>query len=154
MYNKIQDLIYKTTGIDLGVDEPEADINARIAVASLLFVTASSDGSVDSQEVTKMVQALCERYSINTMAALDLINQAEGNLTLHGGSLKLLAELNARLSHKQKEDLILMLLDVIAADGEKEATELAMLDRTVVSLGISDKQVAKIYERYFARRRP
>ena len=153
MANKLQDLIYATTGIELGPGNEPVDINAQIAVASLLAVAASSDGSIDGKETVKMVEALCGRFSITSTVALDFVTRAIDDQLVQRDPSQLFDELNQRLTLKQKEELILMLLEVIAADGEKDAGEMAVLDRTVSALNISDNRLAKIYQRYFESRR-
>lgn len=152
MYSKLQQLIYASTGIDIGGDNAPVDINAQIAVASLLVVAASSDGTIDSAEIVKMTEALCRRYSLSSVVALDLVSRAIDEQSV-GDATALFSELNERLSKKQKEDLVLMLLEVIAADGEKESSEMALLDRAVSALNISGRQLDKIYQRYFDARR-
>ncbi len=153
MYNKLQHLIYETTGIDLGGENAPVDINAQIAVASLLVVAANSDGSIDGKETVKMVEALCRRYSMTPVVALDLVSRAIEAQSMGDDSPALFDELNERLTKKQKEELILMLLEVIAADGEKKAKEMAVLDRAVAALGISSNRLDKIYDRYFEAKR-
>ena len=153
MYNKLQELIYATTGIELGGDNAPVDINAQIAVASLLVVAANSDGSIDSKETIRMVEALCSRYSTPPVVALDLVSRAIEAQSTTADSPALFAELNDLLTTKQKEELVLMLLEAIAADGEKAASEMAVLDRAVSALGISSDRLGKIYQRYFDARR-
>ena len=153
MSNKLLDLIYTTTGIDLGSGDSPVDINAQIAVASLLAVAANSDGSIDSKETVKMVEAMCTRFSLTPTMARDLITRAIDDQPDRNDSSKLYEVLNERLSIQQKEELILMLLEVIAADGEKEFGEMTLLDQAVAALDISDRRLSKIYDRYFENRR-
>ena len=153
MSNKLLDLIYTTTGIDLGSGDSPVDINAQIAVASLLAVAANSDGSIDSKETVKMVEAMCTRFSLTPTMARDLITRAIDDQPDRNDSSKLYEVLNERLSIQQKEELILMLLEVIAADGEKEYGEMTLLDQAVAALDISDSRLSKIYDRYFENRR-
>lgn len=153
MSNKIKDLIYATTGIDLSSGDAPVDLNAQIAVASLMVVAANSDGSIDGKETVKMVEALCSRFSMTPTVALDLITRAIDDQLVQSDPSKLFDELNHHLQLKQKEELVLMLLEVISADGEKDASELSVLDRTVSALQISEKQLSRIYQRYFEGRR-
>ena len=79
MSNKIKDLIYATTGIDLSSGDAPVDLNAQIAVASLMVVAANSDGSIDSKETVKMVEALCSRFSMtSTVAQTGTARYADG----------------------------------------------------------------------------
>jgi len=150
---KLKDLVYAATGVDLDFDKVSTDINAQLAIASLLAVAANSDGSIDSAETLKMVGVLRRRFELTSAVALDLVARAIDDLSVGDASRQLFDELNERLSLKQKEDLLLMVLEVIAADGKKEAREMALLDRTVTALNISDRQLSTIYDRYFETRR-
>jgi len=150
---KLKDLVYAITGVDLDFDRISTDINAQMAIASLLAVAANSDGSIDIVETQKMTNMLRRRFDLTSGVALDLVTRAIDDLSAGDASSRLFDELNERLTLKQKDDLLLMVLEVIAADGEKEAREMALLDQTVVALNISDRQLAKIYDRYFEARR-
>ena len=46
-----------------------------------------------------------------------------------------------------------MLLEVISADGVKEAEEMDILARTVDALGVPDRNLRRAYTRYFDARR-
>jgi uncharacterized tellurite resistance protein B-like protein len=153
MYSKLQELIFAATGIELGGGNEPVDINAQIAVASLLVAAAKSDGSIDEEETARMAQSLCRRFSITPIVADDLINRAIHAQDTGDDAATLYAELNKRLTSKHKEELILMLLEVIAADGEKKADELTLLDGAVSALKVSSKQLDEIYQRYFDARR-
>ena len=153
MAGKLKDLVYAMTGFDLDFDKVSTDINAQIATASLLAVAANSDGSIDSAETEKMVGVLRKRFELTSTVALDLVTRAIDELSAGDASRRLFEELNERLTLKQKDDLLLMILEVIAADGEKEAREMALLDQTVTALNISDRQLSNIYDRYFEARR-
>jgi uncharacterized tellurite resistance protein B-like protein len=87
------------------------------------------------------------------VVALDLVSRAIDAQSMGADSPALFDELNERLTKRQKEELILMLLEVIAADGEKEASEMAVLDRAVSALRISGDRLDNIYQRYFDARR-
>ena len=153
MARKLKDLVYAMTGVDLDFDKVSTDINAQIAIASLLAVAANSDGSIDSAETDKMVGVLRRRFELTSTVALDLVKRAIDELSAGDTSHQLFDELNERLTLKQKDDLLLMILEVIAADGEKEAREMALLDQTITALNISDRQLSNIYNRYFEARR-
>lgn len=153
MSRKIKDLIYATTGIDLDPDTLSADVNAQMAITSLLGVAANSDGSIDSNEAVKMVEVLCRHFSLPPLIALDTVTRALDRLARQSAAPELLDELNDRLTMKQKEDVVLMLLEVIAADGEKHRREIAVLEQTVAALKIPAKRLDNVYCRYFQGRR-
>jgi hypothetical protein len=57
--------------------------------------------------------------------------------------------INQKLTLAQKEDLMLMVLHVIAADSRKDAGEMMLLAAVVEGLRMPDRRMDKVYERYF-----
>lgn len=153
MSKRIKDLIYAATGIDLNVDALATDLNAQMAVASLLAVAANSDGSIDSTETAKMVEVLCKRFPISPINALDIVTRALDDLARREPSSRLLDELDEMMSLKQKEDVLLMLLEVVAADGIKQGEEMKVVHDSAAALRIGDDRLAKVYARYFDGRK-
>ena len=60
--------------------------------------------------------------------------------------------LREEMSSSQKEELAYMVLEVIAADKRKEASEMALLAKLIDGLGISDASMERAYARYFRDR--
>ena len=152
MSNRIKNLIYATTGIDLDPGSISDDVNTQYAITSLLAVAANSDGSVDSRETSRMIEVLMQRFDLSAINALDFVTRALDDLAAQQSSAALIHDLNRTLSLRQKEDCIVMLLEVIAADGEKQAREMKLLNQTLEALDIPDKMVAGIFQKYYAGR--
>lgn len=150
---KLLDLIYNTTGITLGPDEFPATRDAENAVALALALTALSDGSVSTEEAERLVVILRKRFALEAGTALALITRTIHGLSENREISSLLLELNTILSARNKEALIVMLLEVIAADGRKEAEEMQLLANFVYGLGVSGKSMDRAYEQYFRSRR-
>ena len=129
------------------------DINAQMAIASLLAIAANRDGSVDSNETVAMVEVLRRRFGLTSLVALDLVTRALDDAAVSVSPTPVFEQLNDRLKAAEKQDVILMLLDVIAADGEKDKQELSLIYETAGALSISDAMLAKVFKRYFKARR-
>lgn len=118
-------------------------------IASVLVVFAKSDGGISPEENLRMVQLLRQRHGLQPGAALELITRLAGTSIAHNDFERLLESANQEFSVAEKEELVLMVLKVIAADREKDADEMKLLSTLVEGLHISDKVMASVYERYF-----
>lgn len=135
-------------GSDGGTD---ADIRAD--VATLLALAAKSDGIVSTGETERVVVILRRGFGLQAGTALALMTKALHDLPDAEQTASLLAGLGGAMRMRQKEDVVVMLLEVISADGIKEASEMALLADTVTALGIPDANLQRAYRRYFDARR-
>ena len=149
---KMVDLVYAKTGMNLARDDGSTDRDFQCAVAALLALVAKSDGSVATDEVERIVIILRKKFQLAAGDALELITSAFHHLPEHDGAGELFSDLNEILSLNQKEDLAVEMLEVISADGRKEAGEIKMLAQAVFSLGIPNKIMNRAYDRYFQTR--
>lgn len=151
MARSIKDLISAVTGVELA--PAHVDVNTQLAVAGLMAVAALSDGSIDPRETERMVLALKRHYDLTNSTALDFVTRAISAAPEREVAAELISRLNKDLSHKQKQECLVMLLEVIAADGEKEARELKVLNDTIEALRIPDRYVTAAFAEYHASRR-
>lgn len=91
-------------------------------------------------------------FAIKESEALQLVVRALDDAPDAKGISALLQNLQHALDKKQKENLIVMLLEVVAADGVKDAREISVLDKAITGLKISDKSMDRAYRSYFAQR--
>ncbi len=122
-------------------------------VACLLAMAASSDGSIDTQESERLVTAMQHGFAVKSDAALKLVVRALDDVKQHPDVSSLLRKLQRALDKNQKETLVVMLLEVIAADNMKDAREIKLLDSAMTGLKISDQTMDRAYRRYFAQRK-
>ena len=149
---KLVDIVYAKTGMSLSRDDGNADRDFQFAVATLLTLVAQSDGSVSTEEVERIVVILRKKFQLDAGSALELMTSAFSDLPEPDGGSEIFAELDEILSLEQKEDLAVELLEVISADGRKEAGEMTMLAQTVFGLGIPNSVMSRAYDRYFQTR--
>lgn len=121
-------------------------------VACLLAMAANSDGSIATQETERLVTAMQRGFSVKSDAALKLVVSALDDVKQHPDVVSLLKKLHRALDKDQKETLVVVLLEVIAADDVKDAREIKLLDNAMTGLKISDKTMDRAYRRYFAQR--
>ena len=149
---KLVDIVYAKTGLSLSPGDKNADRSFQFAVATLLALIAHSDGSVSTEEVERIVVILRKKFQLEAGTALELMTSAFHDLPGRRGAKDLFAELNQVLNLEQKEDLAVEMLEVIAADGQKEAGEMRILAQTVFNLGIPNNVMSRAYDRYFRTR--
>jgi uncharacterized tellurite resistance protein B-like protein len=150
---RLKDLIYAKTGIDIAIDRLVSDPDRQILVASFLTLVAKSDGGISPQEMTRMVELLRERFRLQPGEALNMVTRAADEVAEAASLDELLDSVNDELALPDKEELLLMLLQVISADNEKDAAEMKFLAAVVDGLQIPDKIMEKVYGRYFEGRR-
>lgn len=153
MAMSITDLIYAKTGIAVDLPSLVNDPDARRLVASLMALVASSDGDMSPYEIARMVEMLRERFHLKTGEALDLVTRATEELVEYSRTDELLEEVNRELALPHKEDLMLMVLGVIAADSQKAAEEIKLLAALIDGLNMPDNIMEKVYTRYFRNRK-
>jgi uncharacterized tellurite resistance protein B-like protein len=146
------DLIYSKTGVRIGTDNFVGDNDAQTLIASLLALVAKSDGGISPDESLRMVELLRSRFRLRSGEALHMVTHAAHELATHDNLDEILVAVNDELTLAQKEDLMLMVLSVIAADKQKDAGEIDLLAALIEGLRIPDNVMNKVYERYFEDR--
>ena len=86
--------------------------------------------------------------------SLELITRAMTEMIEKPELGSLLTDLAPTLSDTDKEDMALMALKVIAADGRREFAEMEQFNRAMEAAGISPEIVHKAFDRYFAETMP
>ena len=150
---KLTDLIYAKTGFTFDLPNLAADLDAQDLIASMITLVAKSDGGISPDETVRMVELLRQRFPLDPGEALNLVTRAADELSADSHLDEILAEINDTLALPHKEELMLMVLQVISADNKKDAGEMNLLAALIEGLKIPDKIMSDIYERYFAERK-
>jgi uncharacterized tellurite resistance protein B-like protein len=121
----------------------------RFLVAALLDHVARGDGSVCDAEAKAMISLVANHFGLDTSAAQHKFNHA---LALYSSSLDL-AAVGALLSEiliaAEREEVLVMLLQVIAADGRQGGDELEALDQVAAALSVTSEEKHAAFSRYF-----
>ena len=153
MSMKLKDLIYAKTGIAIDPGSLASDPNGQTLIASLMALVAKSDGGVSPDEITRMVELLRDRFGLQPGEALNMITRATDEVADTINLDELLRSVNDDLALQHKEELLLMLLHVIAADDQKDVAEMKFLSAVVEGLKVPEKVMANVYARYFDERK-
>ena len=129
----------------------EAFFDPRYLVAALLHHVADGDGVVCEAETREMIDLVAAHFQLGKSRAEQKFTQA---MALYSANLdldKVGEVLQSILSPAEREEVMLMLLHVIAADGRQGSEELAALDEVAQCLSISADEKHAAFSRYFDR---
>ena len=118
-------------------------------VAVLLVAVARSDGDIAPSETDKMLQLVGDYFHLRSSTSLDLLTRAMKNLTVDPGLPQLLRGWSSDLTLSDKEDIAVMMLKVVDADGKRDVQEMAMMHRAAKIIEISPESVHIAFNRVF-----
>lgn len=133
-----------------GVEE----YDSKFLVAALLIYVARGSGQIEPEESAQIIELIEERFHMQGAESLELITRAMTEMIEKPELGPLLTDLAPTLSDTDKEDMALMALKVIAADGRREFAEMEQFNRAMEAAGISPEIVHKAFDRYFAETMP
>ena len=128
--------------------------DSKFLVAALLVFIAKGSGRIEPEESAKMIDLIEEHFKLQGAESLELLTRAMAELAEKPELAELLAELGKKLTESEKEDIAVMALKVIAADGRREIAEMEQFNRAVEAVGISQETVHRAFDRYFAETNP
>jgi len=126
----------------------------RFLVAALLIYVARGKGSIEPEESATMIELIQSHFGLEGSASLELISRAMSELAEKPELTTHLVKLGNTLNEYEKEDIALMALKVIAADGRREASEIEQFNDAVDALGMSRETVHRAFDRYFSETMP
>lgn len=128
--------------------------DSKFLVAALLIFVAQGSGSIEPEESAKMIDLIEQHFKMEGAESLALLTRAMSELAEKPELGEHLAKLGATLSDQQKEDIAVMALKVIAADGRREYAEMENFSRAVEAVGVSPEVVHRAFDRYFSETMP
>ena len=123
--------------------------DSQYLVAALLISVAKGDGHISEVETAKMLQLVGDHFQLKSSESLELLTRAMANLAENPDLTSLLKELSSVLTSADKEDVAVMLLKVVAADGRQDAEEMDMLSQAAEIIDISSESMHRAFDRYF-----
>lgn len=131
-------------------DDIEDEYDERFLVAVLLVFVARGDGTISDRETEKMLTLVGEHFDLPSGATLALLTRATEALSDDPDLPERLRDLAPLLAASEKEDVAVMLLNVAAADGRKDAAEMELLQKAGEVLGITPEGMHRAFDRYFS----
>ncbi|MCH7852911.1 MAG: TerB family tellurite resistance protein [Proteobacteria bacterium] len=127
--------------------------DSRFFIAVLLVCVAQGDGTISEKETQKMLQLVGEHFNLESAESLALIMRAMTNLADNPDLNNILRQLSTVLDDQEKEDVAIMLLKVVAADGKADVDEMEMVSTAGEIINITPEIMHKAFDRYFAETR-
>lgn len=152
--NEILDSRLEGSTLIIVTDEGEVRYDSKFLVAALLVFIARGSGKIEPEESAKMIDLIEDHFSLKSPESLELITYAMSEMAEKPALATLLKDLGPTLSDDDKEDIALMGLKVVAADGRRAVAELEQFNRAMAAAGISPDIVHRAFDRYFAETMP
>jgi len=128
--------------------------DSQFLVAALLIFVAQGSGAIEPEESAKMIDLIEQHFHLQGAESLELLTRAMSELAEKPELTQELAKLGQTLSDADKEDIAVMALKVVAADGRREVAEMEKFNQAVEAIGISPATVHRAFDRYFAETMP
>ena len=128
--------------------------DSQFLVAALLIFVARGSGTIEPEESAKMIDLIEEHFQLQGAESLELLTRAMSEMAEKPELGQVLIELGSTLSDGDKEDIAVMALKVVAADGRREVAEMEKFNQAVEAIGISPQIVHRAFDRYFAETMP
>lgn len=130
------------------------EYDSKFLVAAMLIFIAQGSGTIEPEESAKMIDLIEEHFKLQGAESLELLTRAISEMSEKPELRQVLADLAPTLSDDDKEDIAVMALKVIAADGRREVAEMEKFNQAVEAVGISPEIVHRAFDRYFAETQP
>ena len=128
--------------------------DSRFLVTALLIYIARGSGTIEPEESAKMIDLIEEHFHMEGSESLELLTRAMSEMAENPELGQALVDLAPTLSEQDKEDIALLSLKVIAADGRRDVREMEKFNEAVGALGISPDAVHRAFDRYFSETMP
>ena len=128
--------------------------DSKFLVAAILITVARANGRIEQEESSLIIDLIEEHFHLQGAESLELITRALEETADKPSLVNLLMDLAPTLPEAEKEEIALMGLKVVAADGRRDVTEMEQYNVTMSSLGISPDIVHRAFDRYFEQTMP
>jgi len=128
--------------------------DSKFLVAAMLIYIARGSGAIEPEESAKMIDLLGQHFALQGAESLELLRMAIREMAENPELGPALIELAPSLTDGDKEDIALMALKVIAADGQRHIGEMEKFNEAVEAIGIAPDTVHRAFDRYFSETMP
>jgi len=128
--------------------------DSKFLVAAMLIFISRGSGTIEPEESAKMIDLIGEHFALQGAESLELLRRAIREMAENPDLGQALIGLAPTLTEGDKEEIALMALKVIAADGRRHVGEMEKFNQAVEAIGISPETVHRAFDRYFAETMP
>lgn len=154
MSNEILNSRLEGTKLIIETTEGMQSYDSQFLVAALLVFVAKGSGQIEPEESAKMIELIEDHFHLQGAESLELITTAMTEMADQPTLAALLTDLGPTLSEGDKEDIALMGLKVVAADGTRQFEEMEQFNKAMEAIGIAPDVVHRAFDRYFAETMP
>ena len=154
MKEEIKSSRLEGTNLVIETDSGTETYDSQFLVAALLVFIARGSGTIEPEETAEMLELIQSQFHLQGAESLELLTRAMSELAEKPELGSLLTELGQTLSDSDKEDIAIMALKVIAADGRRQVAEMEKFNLVVEAVGMSPEVVHRAFDRYFAETMP
>lgn len=154
MNNEIKSSRLEGTTLIVETSTGTETYDSQFLVAALLVFIARGGGAIAPEESAKMLELTESHFHLHGSESLELLMRAMSELADKPELGALLTELGQTLADSDKEEIALMALKVIAADGRRHSEELEKFNLVVEAIGTPAEVVHRAFDRYFAETVP
>jgi len=154
MSNEILSSKLEGTKLIIETSDGTKTYDSKFLVAALLVFVARGSGRIEPEESAKMIELIEDHFHLQGAESLELITTTMSEMADKPSLVTLLTDLGPTLSDGDKEDIAVMGLKVVAADGQRDVAEMEQFNRAVTAIGISPEIVHRAFDRYFAETMP
>ena len=140
---------FEGTSFVVETDDRIKIYDAQFLVAALCVYVAESDGTISEEETEEMLSQVGSHFHLESAESLSLLTHAMSEIAENPNLTRILKKLATSLSPEEKEEIALMLLKVVAADGRKKAEEMEALAHAAEIIDIEPDVVHRAFDRYF-----
>ena len=134
--------------VDSGDNSESYD--CQFLVAALLVYSAKADGVITPEETDRMLQQISDHFELRSAESLELLRRAMSEIAETPDLEGILRDLGENISAQDREDIALMMVRVIGADGKSDAAELEGMRNAAAMVGIDGDAMHAAFDRYFA----
>ena len=127
---------------------PRFEGDSQSLIATLLVFVAKGDGTISGMETDQMLALVEQHMGLHSAEALALLTESMAGLA-DDPDLGKLSGHGRAFSDSDKEDIVFMLLNVIAADGRQDAEEMDKLNIAADMIGVSPEIMHRAFDKYF-----
>ncbi len=149
-------ITYKLDGESLVVESKYGTetYDSQFLVAALMLFVARGSGTIEPEETGEMLALFQQQFQLPGAESLQLLTRAMSELAEKPELSDMLSEFGQTISVAEKEDIALMALKVIAADGRRDVAEMERFNQAVAAIDIPDEAVHRAFDRYFSETMP
>ena len=128
--------------------------DTKFLVAATLIDVARSGGQIEPEESSLIIDLIEKHFNLQGAESLELITRALEEVPENPALVRLLRDLTPMIKAQEKEEIALMGLKVVAADGRRQVDEMEQFNAAMNAMDISPDIIHRAFNRYFEQTMP